>query len=250
MGLLLPLRFPGYFWLIIILTALFGALLIFWVFAEYPNIKRLKEDWFTIVFTFIFTTSLGVFSYLVPNPIVQALLLGTTGVFVYFIYIVAGRLKRGYTPSLMLRNISSFAAILGVFFSTASILRWVLVTNSHLAQAGLIFLTFVAVFVISEFLFEAQGFESSLLYSLAIAFGFTQILWISSFWLISYPASIRITNIGVPLPAIFGTIFFYLFWGLSHHRLETSLSRRVLWEYILISGLFVTILFATAKWLP
>jgi hypothetical protein len=250
LGLLIPLRLANYFWYIITAVAIIGALLVFWVFAEYPSLKRLKEDWFTIVFIFFFVMAIGVFGYLVPHPIVQALILGSAGIFVYFLYMVASRLKRNYIPSLFLRNIVTLASILGVFFSIASVQKWIFATDTRLPQIAVVLITFVSVFIISEFLFEVQGFEKSLLYSLALSFALSQIVWISSFWLISYPQSERITNIGVPLPAIVGAVFYYLLWGISHHRLEQTLTRRIVWEYILIAGMFITIIFVTAKWLP
>jgi hypothetical protein len=250
LGLLVPLRLPQYFWYLIIGTALLGALLTFWVFGESPSLRRIKEDWFTIVFTLFFILAIGVFGYLVPHPIVQAIILGSSSFFVYFIYIVASRLKKNIAPSLFLRNLVTLASILGVFFSVSSVLRWILVADSPISQIILILVTFLSVLVISEFLFEVQGFERSLLYSLTISFAISQIVWISSFWLVSYPQSIRVTNIGVPLPAIIGAVFFYLFWGLSHHRLDQTLTKRIMWEYILIAGMFIGILVLTAKWLP
>lgn len=250
LGLLLPLRFPQYFWYIVAVMAAVAALLAFWIFSERPSINRLKEDWFTLVFLFVFTSAAGVFGYLLANPIVQALILGSTGVLVYFIYLVASRLKRNYTPSLFLRNIISIAAILGIFFAISDLLRWVSVSPARFSQIALLFFVFGSVFVISEFLFEVQGFEKSVLYSLSLAFILAQIVWVSSFWLINYPYSEKVSNIGVPLPAILSSVVFYLFWGISHHRIEGTLSKRVLWEYILISSVFVIILFATARWLP
>jgi hypothetical protein len=250
LGLLVPLRLPQYFWYILIGTAFIGALLTFWVFAEAPSIRRIKEDWFTIVFSFFFILAIGLFGYLVPNPIVQAIILGSSTFFVYFIYIVASRLKRNIAPSLFLRNLVTLASILGVFFSISCVLRWILVTDNPWSQIVLIVVTFFSALVISEFLFEVQGFERSLLYSLAISFALSQIVWVSSFWLVSYPQSARVTNIGVPLPAIIGAVFFYLFWGLSHHRLDQTLTKRIMWEYILISAMFIGILIFTAKWLP
>lgn len=248
--LLFPLRLPQFFWPILFFSAFLAAMMVFWVFGEKPSFKRFKEDWFTIVFIFVFAGSMGTFSYLVPNPLVQALLLGATGSFVYFFYQVASRLKRNYTPSLFLRNITSLGALLGIFFSVSNALKWMTVSEATWAPLVMMVMVFALVFVISEFLFEAQGFEKSLLYSLVISFGLTQLVWLSSYWLINYPDSIKATNIGVPLPAILATIFYYLSWGLSHHRLEGSLSKKVLWEYLFISIIFVVILFSTAKWLP
>lgn len=250
LGLLLPLRFPQYFWHIIAVAATFAALFAFWIFAEKPSITRFREDWFTLVFLFVFTSAAGVFGYLLANPIVQALILGSTGILVYFIYLVASRLRRNYTPSLFLRNIISITAILGIFYAISDLLRWVSVSTVKLPQIALLVLLFGSVFVISEFLFEVQGFEKSVLYSLALAFVLSEIVWVSSFWLINYPYSEKVSNVGVPLPAILGAVVFYLFWGISHHRIEGTLSKRVMWEYILISSVFVLILFLTARWLP
>lgn len=248
MGLLLPLRFQPQFWYILFAVATVAALFVFWVFDEYPSIKRIREDWFTILFIFLFVVVTGLFAYLVPNPFVEALLFGSIGFLVYSIYQTASRLKRGYVPSLFYRNIISFVAILEIFFGIADILRWLLVTNNRTSQILLVVLVFLLVFVVCEFLFEVQGIEKSVLYSLVLSMVISEVVWISSFWLISYPKSERITVIGVPLPAILGTVIFYLFWGLSQHRLEGNLTRRVLWEYIFISGAFVAILFLTAAW--
>lgn len=249
-GLLLPLRLPQYFWIIVALIAALAALFTFWVFGEKPNIARLKEDWFTVLFVGIFVFSAGLFAYLVPNIFVQALILGATGVGLYFTYLVASRLKRNYVPSLFLRNVVSLVSILGVFFAVSDALKWQLIYSDRMTQIASIVCIYISVFIISEFMFEVQGIESSILYSLVLSFAVMQIAWLSSFWLISYPESIRITNVGVPLPAILSTIYFYMFWGLTHHRLDDSLTKKIVWEYIVISSAFTAILLATAQWMP
>lgn len=249
-GLLLPLRLPQFFWQIVIVASLAAALSVFWIFGEMPNFKRFKEDWFTILFILLFVLASSLFAYLVPNIVVQALILGATGIGLYFCYLVASRLKRNYVPSLVLRNIISLVAILGVFFAISDAMKWQLIYTDRLGQVLTILFSYVAVFVISEFLFEAQGIEKSVLYSLSLAFVVMQISWISSFWLISYPQSTRITNIGVPLPAILSSIYFYFFWGLAHHRLDNSLTKKIVWEYIVISVSFTAILLLTAQWMP
>jgi len=250
LGFLFPLRFPDFFWPIIAGVSAMASILTFWVFGEKPNLNRVKEDWFTILFVFGFVLNAGIFGYLVSHPIVQALLLGTAGFLIYFIFLVASRLKRGYTPSLFLRNVTSIIAMLGVFYSISNVLRWVSVWDSRISQIGILVIAFVSIFLISEFMFEVHGFESSVLYSLSLSFIIAQIVWLSSFWLISYPASEKAVSTGVPLPAVVGTVYFYLFWGISHHRLEGTLTRKVLGEYVLISVFFLLILFLTAQWLP
>ncbi|MDD3480617.1 MAG: hypothetical protein PHW75_00085 [Patescibacteria group bacterium] len=248
--LLLPLRFPSYFWPIIITVSLASALSVFWVFGEKPSFARLKEDWFAIVFLFVFIMSLSIFSYTLPHPFFQAILLGTTGFFVYYILQVASRIKRNYTPSLFLRNVITLASILAIFFATSDAVKWSISTDDRLFQILSIVLVFASVFVICEFLFEIQGYERPLLYSLVISFMISQIVWLSSFWVVTYPQTEKATNIGVPLPAILSAVYFYLFWGISHHRLEGTLSRRILWEYTIIAFFFTVILIATAQWLP
>lgn len=249
-ALLIPLRFPEFFWYIITIVSCASALLVFWVFDEKPGLQRIKEDWFTIIFLLFFVFSSGIFGYLMPHPAIQALILGSTGVCMYFLYLAASRMKRNYTPSLLLRNISSMAVLLGIFYATSDITRWVSVYNSRFAELFSMVLVFLSVFVMSEFLFEVQGVEKSILYSLAASFAITQIVWLLSYWLITYPQSERITQVGVPLPAVVASIYFYSFWGLSHHNLEGSLTKKILWEYVIISLTFTAIIFITAKWMP
>jgi len=250
LGLLSPLRFPEFFWYILPIISLGSALSVFWVFGERPNLNRFKEDWFAIVFVFLFIASLGVFAYTLPHPLFQALVLGSTGFFIYNIMQVASRIKRGYTPSLLLRNIITIASMLAVFFTVSNLTKWIMSSDLRLERLLAIFLSFVFVFIICEFLFEIQGYDRPLLYSLVISFVVTQITWLSSFWVVAYPQSERAVNLGVPLPAIIASVYFYLFWGISHHRLEGNLTRKILWEYVLIASFFTITLILTAEWLP
>lgn len=250
LALLLPLRLPDYFWLLMIGIILGAGLLTFWIFDEKPNLKRLKEDWFTITFLAVYVVSGATFAYLVQHPLVQALLLALVALGTYYIYIVANRLKRGYKPALFFRNVTFVATLLVIFFSVTDILRYILILDSAYAGAIMLILVFASVFVACEFLFETQSFERSIIYSLTLAFAITQIVWISSYWSVSYPYSSKMALIGVPLPAVLSAIFFYLFWGLSHHRLEGTLTRKVIIEYLLISLVFTGVLFITTKWIP
>lgn len=250
LGLLLPLRLPDFFWIILASVSLISSFSVFWVFGEKPTWSRIKEDWFAVVFIAVFVASLGIFAYTLPHPLFQALILGSTAFFVYNILQVATRIKRNYTPSLVLRNTVTVASMMAVFFSTSNILKLIMSTEQRTIQISAIVVAFLVIFIVCEFLFEIQGYERPLLYSLIISFVITQIVWLSSYWIISYPQKETAVNIGVPLPAIISSVYFYLFWGISHHRLEGSLSRKILWEYVLISIFFTLILIITADWLP
>lgn len=250
LGLLVPLRLPEYFWPIATAVAVLSALSVFWVFKEKPNLARFKEDWFAIVFLIVFVMSLGVFAYTMPHPIFQAIILGSTGFFVYYILQVASRIKRNYTPASYLRNIIAMAAILALFFATSDISKWMMSNQSSIVQLVAIVLAFLVTFIICEFMFEIQGYDRPVIYSLVIAFLISQIMLISSFWIITYPQTREATNIGIPLPAVFASVYYYFFWGVSHHRLEGTLTRRILWEYTFIGLLFMLVLIFTARWLP
>lgn len=249
-GLLFPLRLPDYFWYIVISVSLLSALSVFWIFNEKPSLARLREDWFAIVFIFVFVGSLGVFAYSLPHPLFQALVLGSAGFFVYNILQVASRIKRNYTPSLIFRNIITTASMLAVFFSVSNVSKWLMATEGRLERIVGIILVFLFIFIICEFLFEVQGYDRPLLYSLVISYIITQIFWLSSYWIVSYPQSEQSVNIGVPVSAIMASVYFYLFWGISHHRLENNLTRKILWEYILIAFFFTAILIFTTRWAP
>lgn len=250
LGLLLPLRLPSLFWPIAIVVAVSAALSVFWVFGEKPSWARLKEDWFAIIFLFVFVMSLGTFAYTMPHPLFQALILGSTGFFVYYILQVASRIKRNYTPSAFLRNVIAMASILALFFAASDASKWMMSNQTPGVQLGAIILVFVVTFIICEFMFEIQGYDRPVLYSLIIAFLISQIMTVSSYWIVTYPQTREATNIGIPLPAVFASVYFYFFWGVSHHRLEGTLTRRILWEYTFIGLLFMLVLIFTAQWLP
>lgn len=250
LALLLPLRLPEFYWYILAGVCTMAAFLVFWIFNEKPSLKRFKEDLFTIVYLVVFIGNSATFAYLIQHPLVQALILGSIGLFVYFIYLVASRLKQGYKPALFLRNVISISTLLTIFYAVANGLRYGLVLDVRMASLFVLLFTFASVFVICEFLFEVQGIEKSILYSLVLAFSITQIVWIASYWSVNYPSSEKLALSGTPLPAVISAVFFYLFWGLSQHRLEGNLTRKVIVEYLLIAGLFFGILMLTTKWLP
>lgn len=249
-GLLFPLRFPDYFWYILAIVSVLSALSVFWVFNERPNLKRFKEDWFAIVFIFVFVSSLGLFAYTISHPLFQALILGSTGFFVYNILQVASRIKRNYTPSLVLKNIITLASMLAVFFTVSNVTKWIMVTEGGLERVASVLIVFVLVFIIAEFLFEVQSFERPLLYSLILSFVITQVFWLSSYWIVTYPRHEDAAIIGVPISSVMASVYFYVFWGLSCYRLEDKLTRKILWEYLFIALLFSIILIFTTQWLP
>ncbi len=250
LGLLFPLRLPEYFWHILAAVSVAAAFSSFWIFNEKPSLDRAKKNWFVIVFVAVFVASLGTFAYTLQHPFFQALVLGSTGFFVFNILQVASRVRRGYKPSLVLRNIVNVASMLVVFFSVSNLSLWLMASEVRWERFLAVLLVFLSVFLVCEFSFEIQGYERPVLYSLVISFVITQVVWLSSFWIIAYPYSEKAAGAGVPLPAIIASVYFYLFWGLSYHRLEDKLTRRILWEYILIAVFFTAILILTADWAP
>jgi len=70
----------------------------------------------------------------------------------------------------------------------------------------------------------------ALIYSLVIALILSEIVWVLCFWPLEYFYS------GLLL-----TIVSYIFWGVSHHQLENTLTRKLILEYLII-GIIIFIL--------
>jgi hypothetical protein len=159
------------------------------------------------------------------------------------------------------RNILIVISFVSVFLGSATVFRLFMLfstaSNRFLYQSLLVFLIFILFYIVSSFLTWENGADDDIRklkpYNIIISLLGAQLAWISSFWIVNYPViGVREkANLGgTPLPAIYLTIVFYFLWGIIFHKLDGSLTRRVLTEYIIITLVFITVLLATAKWLP
>jgi hypothetical protein len=116
---------------------------------------------------------------------------------------------------------------------------------------------FLLFYLVSSFLTWENGADEDIKklrpYNIVNSLLGAEVAWISSLWIVNYPvmAISEKANLGAtPLPATLLTIIFYFLWGIIFHKLDGSLTRRVLSEYTLIAFLFIAVLLATARWLP
>lgn len=159
------------------------------------------------------------------------------------------------------RNILIVISFMSVFLGSTTIFRlyMLLSTSANLLiyQAILVVLVFLLFYLISSFLTWENGADEDVKklkpYNIVNSLLGAEVAWISSLWIVNYPviAVQEKANLGgTPLPAILLTIVFYFLWGIIFHKLDHSLTRRVLTEYIFIAALFILVLLVTARWLP
>lgn len=163
--------------------------------------------------------------------------------------------------AILHRNVLIVISFLSVYLGSTTFFRLyiLLSTNANRAlyQSLLVVLIFGLFYLVSSFLTWENGAiddqKKLRPYNVVNSLLGAEVAWISSVWIVNYPVisvEEKATLGGTPLPAILLTIVFYFLWGIIFHKLDRSLTRRVLTEYILISIIFIAVLLATARWLP
>jgi hypothetical protein len=157
------------------------------------------------------------------------------------------------------RNLLISVTFFSLFLSLSALFKaYVLLTNtkySLLPMVGLILLVGMIYYFLSYFLSWEYGINPKkfFIYNLTGAFLAMESTLFGTLWIINYPifsSEERASLGGFPLPAIILTILFYFIWGVTSHKMDKSLNKRVLMEYIIITTVFLLVVFSTAKWLP
>jgi len=163
--------------------------------------------------------------------------------------------------ALFHRNILIVISFMTVFLGSTTVFRLYMLFSTSKSivyfQLLLTLLIFGLFYSISSFLTRVNGADEDVKklrpYNVVNSLLGAEIAWVGSLWIINYPviAIQEKANLGgTPLPAILLTIIFYFLWGIIFHKLDKSLTRRVLTEYIFVAILFISVLLATARWLP
>jgi hypothetical protein len=159
------------------------------------------------------------------------------------------------------RNVLIVISFMSIFFGSTVLFRLFMLfataSNRLFLQLILIILIYALFYGISFFLAWENGADEDVKklrpYILVTSLLGAEVAWISSLWIVNYPVistQEKASLGGTPLPAILLTIVFYFLWGLVFHKMDKSLTRRVLTEYFVLTVIFIAILLVTAKWLP
>lgn len=250
-------EFFNYFFPVIMLT-LTGGL------AYLIDVKKEKEDiiakakFFILPLLFNFGALLLIAIY---SSVYVRIIYSLLACLVNYLLLVA--LKRVQNleekSAIFQRNILISAGFLTLLLSLSAVFRsYVFLSTSKVFTLPVSFVV-IAVGLIYYFLLYFLSWENGLdmkkilPYNLAATLLSAEITLVGVIWIVNYPvfSSAEKANLsGFPLPAVFLVIVFYFIWGLISHKSDKSLTRRVLTEYVIISVLFLSILLATAKWLP
>lgn len=254
--------FPGYF--VYTVVAMIVLVIILWklFFNVAYTVASAKEKFKFLTLPMIFNVGalyLTTIFFQTPAKVAISVVVVATN---YFLWIALRKVHNlTDRAAIFHRNILIVISFVSVFLGSATVFRLFMLfstaNNRYIYQSLLVFLIFILFYIVSSFLTWENGADEDIKklkpYNIIISLLGAQIAWISSFWIVNYPviAIQEKANLGgTPLPAILLTIVFYFLWGIIFHKLDGSLTRRVLTEYIIITLLFITVLLATAKWLP
>jgi hypothetical protein len=184
-------------------------------------------------------------------------------VFVIINYYLWTSLKKVFNlrerAALFYRNLLITLTFLAVFLGISGVFRVYvnisLLSQNNIYQMVLVLLTFIITYYASSFMASENGADMTKFreYNLVNAVICSEIAWVSSFWIVNYPVVGNIEKSyigGTPLPALLISIIFYFIWGVISHKVDRSLDRKILNEYILITIIFIFVLFLSARWLP
>lgn len=237
------------FWIIFLLmtiTMLYGISKILTLkgFGEY------LKNWHLLAFPFLYLTGAIFFLSLLRNVYFQIVTLVMFTISSRFLFGAMRKLvARREKPLLASKNLVSMIGLLVIFLLLTDITNVAIILKFSVYL--LMVLVFFAVMAVSYFLYwqYRDVDRNSFLYISLISFVLTEISWASSFWIVSYP-SFEIGTLGVPVFALISLIVYYCFWGIAHHKLDESLTKKILLEYAMISGIIIAIILFTADWMP
>lgn len=230
-----------------ILLLVFSVL---WIYDTKFNLEEIKKNWLFILMPLLYFVSTIFFMNSIKNIVLQVLLLGAYVISNYFLirHIDFIRIEKEESPTSS-RNIVNMILLLMVFLTTVDLLNAYIFYKLPLIL--FLVLVFISVSFITYFLFLQYKIleRKSMIHIFFSAFAVTEIIWLGSFWLVNYPAS-KIGELGIPVLAVISVVSYYTFWGISHHKLTNTLTKKVLTEYIMISVVLILIILFTTKWIP
>ncbi len=201
--------------------------------------------------------------YFISTLFQDVLKLALVAVFVLVNYFLWISLRKVYNlrerAALFYRNLLISLTFLAVFLGLSGVFRLYigvsLSEQKNFYQALVIIITFVITYYGSSFMASENGADMVKFreYNLVNALVCSELAWISSFWVVNYPVignTEKSAIGGTPLPALLISIIFYFIWGVISHKVDRTLDRKILNEYIFITFVFILVLFLSARWLP
>ena len=237
----------------------------FWIifflmlFTVFYGIKRIIEikgfgehikNWHLFTFPILYLTGTIFFLSLLRNLIFQIITIAVFTLSSKFLFSALRKLAaKKEKPLLVSKNFISMIGLLIIFLLLTDITNAVIFWE--LPVYLLMILVFFAVMAVSYFLYwqYRDVDRNSLIFISLISFVIAEISWASSFWMVTYP-SFEIGSLGVPVFVLVSLIIYYCFWGIAHHKLEESLTKKVLLEYAMISAIIIVIILLTSDWMP
>jgi hypothetical protein len=256
----LIIQFPQLLPLVLGLVVVTNASLLFYFFKINFDKKEILDSLKFLSLPVLF--NLGALFYVqsVMQPVITYALVAAVSLANYFLLVALKRVHNlENRAAVFQRNVVISVAFLSLFFSLSAIFRFYITysTNSDFQFPLFVVVIFTGVvfYIISYFLAWENGISLTKFrpYNLVISLLGAEAAWVSSIWVVNYPvfSSYEKANLaGTPIPAIILTIIFYFTWGVVSHKADKSLTQNVILQYIVLTLLFLFVLFISARWLP
>lgn len=238
-----------YFLIVLVLTLILGLKIYCRI-----STKELKSNAHFFILPTFFILGVAFFTLTSLNRVFQAFFITGASLLVYFLAKAINFTKeRGDLVLLSIRNF-----FFSITFLTVFLISVILINLQFFLGIGLPFVLvslFIVIFLLTFSLVLQIKILSveSLIYITIICFIFIEVILATSFWNINYPPNVFKSSLGIwgiPLSALIGVIIYYFLWGLSFHKLKRTLTKRIILEYSIISGVILLILLLTSRWLP
>lgn len=178
----------------------------------------------------------------------------------YYLFIALKRVQNlEEKAAIFQRNVIISISFLALLFSFSVIYKtYVLLSigNGNIFPNWLVLILVALIFYfVSYFLAWENGMNMKKFfpYNMVGTLLAIEVSYVGLVWVVNYPVFSGVEKAalgGVPLPAVILTIIFYFIWGVITHKMDKSLSRKVMTEYLGMAIIFLLVLLLTASWLP
>jgi hypothetical protein len=219
------------------LLALFSDIFLFWAIHEDMQQNFSPQ---VLVLPFLYSLSFGLFSFLAPARLLTRLILTTLyAVGLYSVFLSENIFIVASIRTIALLNSARIVSLV------ISLITFFFLTNTTFSLRLIIFPT-LALIVVITFLLTMhaiwtytleKSFRKDWLWIGMITVSLTELFLILWFW----PTSPTVL-------ALFLTSIWYVLVGLSHVWLDKRLFRNVLWEYLWVAIIALSVLISFTKW--
>lgn len=219
------------------------------------NIKMIRRKWDYYILPTLHVIGVFFFISFFVNPLVKFFIVLLFGISMYVIHqSLSSCLKKDIALPIESRNVLTILSMVTIFF--CSVLIFNFYSYWEAGPLVLALLHFIVIYGINHFLLKqmlvAPNLYSSL-YNFIISLVVAETAFVLNYWSVNYPGynpNKLFAHLGVPVGSMMVLIVYYCLWGLTYYLIEGRLTKKVMYEYLLISFIAFVFVLLTTRWIP